>query len=153
MPIHPTLDFMFGEWGGGAQTIDLAGNGIASAEAFGAQKLNQNILPSGIASAEEPGEPAISLVSAPQQGGGRRYRPRFILPIRRAKILKTIAAKPIAQILQPGQISAQEFFGNPALTAHINAAGIAGSEIFGKPALKFTICDDEEILLTMLLAA
>ena len=38
MPIHPTLDFMFGEWGG-AQTIDFSGNGIASAEAFGITQI------------------------------------------------------------------------------------------------------------------
>ena len=62
MPIHPTLDFMFGEWGGGgAQTIDFSGNGIASAEAFGTAKLNQNIQAAGIASAEAFGITQITL--------------------------------------------------------------------------------------------
>lgn len=59
MPTHPILDFMFR--GDGSQTIDLSGNGIATAEAFGTTKLNQNINAQGIASAEVFGDAKLNL--------------------------------------------------------------------------------------------
>jgi hypothetical protein len=80
---------------------NVSPTGIASAEAFGAPRLDQEVSPTGIASAEAFGVPRID------------------------------------QVVNPTGIASAEAFGTPRVDQTVNPTGISSAEAFGITSLQF----------------
>ncbi|TAK97790.1 MAG: hypothetical protein EPO08_20720 [Rhodospirillaceae bacterium] len=118
-----------------SQTIDLASNGIASAEAFGTLKLTLFLLPGGIASAEAFGTASLIKVIAPSgvasaEAFGAAKLKLYVLPSGIASA-EAFGSDDVAGPIKAGAIASAEAFGGPRISGPIKPSSIASAEAFG----------------------
>jgi hypothetical protein len=111
-------------------------SGIATSEAFGTPALTPGAVtlsPGGIASAEAFGTPALSARITVSPSG-----------VASAEAFGNPTLTPGAVTVSPSGIASAEAFGTPALAASItiSPSGVASAEAFGTPALSATITVD-----------
>lgn len=112
--------------GAGGAAQDITVTGIASAEAFGTDSVNLNVVPSGIATAEAFGTATLTTGAVNVSPSG----------IASAEAFGTDSVN--LNVVASG-IATAEAFGTSALSLTISPSGIASAEAFGTASLGFTV--------------